>query len=78
LEESVFPGELKEAIVIPISKIQGIKKVEFRPINKLPIYERLLEIVVHKQLVKYLEGNKLIAECQSGFRSKHSCEIALQ
>jgi len=45
---------------------------EFRPINKLPVYEKILEMVVHKQLMKYLESNELITVCQSGFRSGHS------
>jgi len=55
-----------------------IKIEEFRPINKLPVYEKLLEIMVHKQLVIYLENNNLLEKGQSGFRAKHSCETALQ
>lgn len=79
LEEGIFPNEWKEAIVIPILKIQRTMKMEeFRPINKLPIYEKVLEIIVHSQLVNYLEVNKLLEECQSGFRARHSCETALQ
>jgi len=79
LQEGIFPDNWKEAIVVPIPKIRGTRKVEqFRPINKLPTYEKTLEIIVHRQLVDYLESNKLINECQSGFRKKHSCETALQ
>lgn len=79
LKEGIFPSERKEAIVVPIPKVQRTKKIEeFRPINKLPIYEKILEIVVHNQLVSYLEVNKLLEECQSGFRVRHSGEIALQ
>jgi len=79
LEEGTFPNEWKEAIVVPIPKIQKTKKVEeFRPINKLPIYEKILEIIVHNQLVEYMENNNLLEECQSGFRARHSCETALQ
>lgn len=79
LEEGIFPSKWKEAIVIPIPKIKRTKKVEeFRPINKLPIYEKILEIIVHRQLINYLEENKILEECQSGFRAKHSCETALQ
>jgi len=79
LQESVVPERWKEAIVIPIYKIRGTIRVsEFRPINKLPVYEKILEMVVHKQLMKYLESNELIIVCQSGFRSGHSCETALQ
>jgi len=79
LEEGTFPNKWKEAIVVPIPKIQKTKKVEeFRPINKLPIYEKILEIIVHNQLVEYMENNNLLEECQSGFRARHSCETALQ
>lgn len=79
LEEGMFPSEWKQATVIPIPKIKRTKKVnEFRPINKLPIYEKILEIIVHKQMVRYLEDNKLLIESQSGFREGHSCETALQ
>lgn len=79
LEEGIFPNEWKEAIVVPIPKVQRTKKIEeFRPINKLPIYEKISEIVVHNQLVSYLEINKLLEECQSGFKVRHSGETALQ
>ncbi|CAL1671997.1 unnamed protein product [Lasius platythorax] len=79
LEEGMFPTGWKEAIVVPIPKVRGTIKVEeFRPINKLPVYEKVLEIVVYKQLIEYLEKNNLLKECQSGFRARHSCETVLQ
>lgn len=79
LESGMFPNDWKEAIVVPIPKVRGTKKIEeFRPINKLPIYEKVLEIIVQKQLIEYLEKNELFTECQSDFRVKHSCETALQ
>jgi len=79
LQESIVPERWKEAIVIPIPKIRGTSRVnEFRPINKLHVYEKILEMVVHKQLMRYLKSNELIAVCQSGFRSGHSYETALQ
>ena len=79
LEEGIFPSTWKEATVIPVPKVRGTIKIEeFRPINKLPIYEKILEKIVHKQLMEYLEENKLFSESQSGFRVNHSCETALQ
>jgi len=49
LQESVVPERWKEATVIPIPKVMGTIRVnEFRPINKLPIYEKVLEMVVQK------------------------------
>jgi len=60
LEEGIFPSEWKEAIVVPIPKVRKTKRIEeFRPINKLPIYEKILEILVHNQLINYLEDNNL-------------------
>ncbi|RLU18430.1 hypothetical protein DMN91_008787 [Ooceraea biroi] len=68
-EEGMFPKEWKE----------GTNRIEeFRPVNKLPVYENILEKVVHEQVVEFLENNEMISECQSGFRKKHSCETALQ
>jgi len=79
LQDSIVPEKWKEAIVIPISKVwETIRVDEFRSINKLPVYEKILEMVVQKQLMEYLESNELITVCQSGFRSGHSCETALQ
>jgi len=79
LEKGIFPDKWKEATVVPIPKVRvTIKIEEFRPINKLPIYEKILEVIVHEQLVEYLESNNLLKECQSRFRAKHSCETALQ
>lgn len=42
LGTGVFPNEWKEAIIVPIPKVRGTNKLEeFRPINKLPIYEKV-------------------------------------
>ncbi|XP_025154010.1 uncharacterized protein LOC112588408 [Harpegnathos saltator] len=48
------------------------------PINVLPIYEKVLEIIVKEQVELHLESNDLITENQSGFRKQHSCETAIQ
>lgn len=50
---------------------------EFRPINMLPLYEKVLELTVKEQLLNYLNVNKLLAAEQSGYRKNHSCETAL-
>ncbi|XP_071653038.1 uncharacterized protein [Temnothorax longispinosus] len=79
LEQGIFPDKWKESVVVPVPKIGGTIKIEeFRPINKLPVYEKVLEILAHRQIEEYLDKNELINESQSGFRAKHSCETALQ
>ncbi|KAJ8979990.1 hypothetical protein NQ317_016653 [Molorchus minor] len=56
----------------------AIKAEEFRPINMLPAFEKILEKVVYLQILEYVTKNQLICNYQSGFRENHSCESALQ
>lgn len=47
-------------------------------VNILPIYEKILEIVIKEQLDKHLEKHNIMVQEQSGFRKSHSCETSLQ
>lgn len=79
LEKGEFPESWKTSTVIPIEKIPNTTKAEeHRPINMVPCYEKLLELVVHKQICQYLEENNLLTVFQAGFRKQHSCESAIQ
>lgn len=73
-----FPESWKESVVIPIPKVKNSRKCEdLRPINMLPIHEKVLEKCVCIQLENYLEQNNILIPEQSGFRKGHSCETAL-
>lgn len=79
LREGICPESWKTSMIIPIPKIDKAKKAsEYRPINMLPIFEKVLELVVKEQLEMYLESNGIITEHQSGFRKYYSCETAIQ
>jgi Reverse transcriptase (RNA-dependent DNA polymerase)/Endonuclease-reverse transcriptase len=79
LSKGIFPEAWKVSTIIPIQKVQNTKKgEEYRPINMLPIYEKIIEKVVYKQLKDFVDINSVLCENQSGFRAKHSCETALQ
>jgi len=68
---------VQTSTIIPIPKIEKPKKAsEYRPINILPIYEKVL--VVKEQIENNLQSNDIIKEHQSGFRKYHSCETAIQ
>lgn len=44
LQEGKMPEEWKNSIIVPIQKVVGSKKAEeYRPINTLPLYEKILE-----------------------------------
>lgn len=78
LETGEFPRSWKQSVVIPIQKISGtVKAEEFRPINMLPVYEKVLESIVREQVTAYLNSNEILIAEQSGFRQNHSCESAL-
>jgi len=65
--------------IIPIPKINKAKKAsEYRSINVLSIFEKVLELVMKEQLEMYLETNGTITEHQSGFRKHYLCETAIQ
>lgn len=77
LSTGMFPERWKTSTVIPIPKVgKPMKASEYRPINMLPTYEKVLELVVKEQIEKYLQDNNVITE--SCFRRKHSCETAIQ
>lgn len=79
LREGCCPNNWKTSTIIPIPKIEKAKNAkDFRPINMLPLYEKVLELVVKSQIEKYLEINEIITEHQSGFRKQYSCETAIQ
>lgn len=73
-----FPDNLKEAVIVPVPKIANAVDMEnFRPINMLSVVDKILELVIHKQLCDYFELHELLMVNQSGFRRDHSCETAV-
>ena len=49
----------------------------YRPISVIPAVSMVFEKIVYDQLYQYLNDNKLLSSCQSGFRSLHSTLTAL-
>lgn len=79
ITESVFPTALKKAIVIPIYK-QGCKNDinNYRPISLLNTFSKILERILKKQLLSYLEENNILSETQYGFRENLSTGDAIE
>lgn len=74
-----FPENWKTSTIVPIPKIKNPREPQdCRPVNLLPLYEKILEIILYEQLIDYIERKNVICENQSGFRKKFSCETALQ
>lgn len=78
LRTGVVPDVFKVSMVVPIPKINNTNKCEeFRPINMLPLGEKCTELLVKDQLMDFLDTNEILSAEQSGFRTAHSCESAL-
>ena len=78
LQYGVFPEGWKTSCVIPVPKVTNtILCEEHRPINMVPVYEKILEIEVKDQLLEFCDKNSVLVCNQSGFRKLHSCESAI-
>lgn len=77
-DDGYFPDCWKISTVTPIPKVKNTNKCEeFRPINGMPNDEKVIECVVKEQLVDYFVEHNILYENQSAYRSKYSCESAL-
>ena len=73
-----FPDSWKSAIVTPVQKSKGnLAMSNFRQISVLPIFSKILERVVHDQLVSHFLQCDLFSPYQSGFRPCHSTKDVL-
>jgi len=65
---------------VPITKVKGsAKSVDLRPINILPVIEKLTDsqsVVFETMMIT--NEQEILTEWQSSFREKHSTETALQ
>ena len=77
LQTCTIPNDFKTARITPIHKGGSFDIDNFRPISVLPALSKILERAIHDQLYTYLNANKLLANCQSGFRPSHSTATCL-
>ncbi len=73
LEVGYFADSLKVSKVIPIYK-KGDKHLpqNYRPVSIVPIFSKLFEALMHKQLSYYFEHFNLLSDSQFGFRAGRS------
>lgn len=78
LTNGVFPDKLKISTVVPIfKKAQSCKIDNIRPISLLSIFSKIIEKVMRKRLVKYLDNINFFNHSQFGFRKGMGTEDAL-
>lgn len=78
VDNSVFPDCLKLARVIPIYKKGAAEDpANYRPISILPVFSKIMEKILCKQLTTYFESNNLLHSSQYGFRVGRSTTLAV-
>ena len=80
LSAGSVPSTFKLAVITPLLKKAGMDDSDtrsYRPISNLSVLSKILERVVAKQMVSYLNDNSLMPEVQSAYRTHHSTETAL-
>ena len=77
LETGNFPQQWKVAKISPLLKSGSTTNFDnYRPISVLSIVSKVIEKIVQKQLMNFLDENKLLSTRQFGFRAKMSTELA--
>ena len=73
-----FPNKLKIAHITPVFK-SGKKDdpINYRPISILPSFSKIFEKVVTVRLIKFLNVNNNLSNCQHGFRSSLNTTTAI-
>ena len=77
LQTGLFPKDWKLAKIVPIHKSGFHSSFDnYRPISVLPVLSKIIEKAVHRQVIEFIEQNKLLSAFQFGFRPKLSTELA--
>ena len=73
-----IPDKLKIALVTPIFKANEKNKfTNYRPISVLSCFSKLLEKLMYKRLINFIEKNKILSKHQYGFRQNISTDFAI-
>jgi hypothetical protein len=73
LESGTVPQECKIAKVIPIYKASDPELLSnYRPISLLPAFSKVLEKIMYKKIMSFMDSQNLFYKHQYGFRPKHS------
>ena len=74
MQEGVFPDCWKKANVVPIHKKESKNLLKnYRPISLLPIFGKIFERIIFKELFNHFHQNHFFTKCQSGFLPGDSC-----
>ena len=78
ISSGIFPSRWKVAIVKPVHKKNDVNLAKnYRPVSLLPIASKILEGIVHNQVMRFTEDNGVLPPSQHGFRRNRSTTSAV-
>ena len=78
LEMGILPNDWKSAEVVALfKKGSRLDPGNYRPVSLTCIICKVLESIIRDSIVSHLIENKLLSDCQHGFRKKRSCVTQL-
>ena len=70
----IYPDRFKRGTISPVPKKGNLSEVSnWRPVVLLPVMSRILEGVLMRQMMGYLEGHNLLPPTQHAYRQGKSC-----
>jgi len=81
LPTGMVPAAFKAAYVTPLLKKADVDPADmksYRPISSLSVLSKLLERLVARQLLEYLNAERLLPDLQSAYRAYHSTDCGIK
>jgi uncharacterized protein (UPF0371 family) len=78
-ETGIIPNDLKISLITPIFNKAGNKEEfnNYRPISVIPCFSNILEKLMYKRAINYIEKNHILHNNQYGFRRNRSTTMAI-
>ena len=78
IKQGRIPDQWKEALVTPLFKKGNKNKASnYRPISLTSICCKIMEHILHSNIITHLETHNILSDYQHGFRKNRSCESQL-
>ena len=78
LQQGEVPDDWKQANVAPsFKKGDRSTAANYRPISLTSVCSKILEHIIHSQIMRHLDIHQILSDQQHGFRKKRSCESQL-
>ena len=72
-----FPFSMEKCKIVPVHKSGSKSRFDnYSSLSILPVLSKTIEKLVHQQLMKFLDENRLLSEFQFGLKPRMSTELA--